>query len=151
MGEGSGVGDKRVSGGAAGQGAEELRGGAVFDNDDQASVTSPGKNAGDGAERAVASLAQALRGQGGDQAGGPVHGVDEAAQDGEPAGAFIGAPVLGVDEVVDDAQGLGLVGEDAPSGVDEVAPAGVWLVGAGGKAGGGAAPAVGPRPRCGAV
>jgi hypothetical protein len=43
-------------------GAEELGGGGMFDNDDQAYVADPGQHAGYGAGGAVAGLAELLGG-----------------------------------------------------------------------------------------
>ena len=129
-------------------GAEEFSGSGVFNDDDKACVASPCEHARDGAGGTITHRTESLGSDGGDQSGGPVHRMDEAAQDTQPAGAFVGAPALGVNEVFHDAEGLDLVGEHSPSGVDEVPPAGVWLEAASGKAGGGAAAAMSQSTVC---
>ena len=81
-----GVGDEGVGGGAAVVGAEELGAGGVFDDDDESDVAGPGDDPGDGAGGAGAGVAEALRGERGDQAGVPVHGAHQLAQDRGPGG-----------------------------------------------------------------
>src|SRR5689334_7521308 len=135
--------DEGVSGGAAVVGAEELRAGACFDDDEEADLACPGDDPGDCAGGASARGAQPLGREGGDEPGGPVHRVYEAVQYGDPGGALVRAPVLVVDEAVDDSESLALVSEHAPTVGDEVSPARVRVVAGGGDAGGGAAAAVG--------